>query len=131
MKKCFLLILVLFQLISISSTAQSSSCRAVRTGTFKVVSKESGTTLIKRGTKFQTEINKDLGVEIILSIKWTSSCSYELRPVKLVKGDPAMMGDGKTVITTKIKNITKHSYIAETSMTGSDVAIQFQVEILD
>ena len=102
----------------------------MHTGSFKVVTKESGTTLIKRTEKQQFERNDYLGYEIILDITWIDECSYELRPKKLIKGDPSIMGDGNNFVRTKIKNITAKGYIAETTGSFSPDSIDFVVEIV-
>ncbi|MEP6628755.1 MAG: hypothetical protein ABJA32_12260, partial [Ginsengibacter sp.] len=60
-----------------------------------------------------------------------NDCVYELRPKELIEGDPAILGDGKNVLTVRIKNINKKSYVAETSANFSKGIVDFEVEILD
>ena len=52
---------------------------------------------------------------MVFDIVWIDECTYELRPKKLIKGDPSIMGDGTHVLKTRIKEISKNSYTAETS----------------
>lgn len=123
--------LTLFALIiTLTAFGQKPSCKSLHTGSFKIFAKESGTTFIKRTGKIQIEKNDDLGYEIIFDITWTDECTYELRPKKLIKGDPSILGDGKNVLKTRIKKISGNSYMAETSANFSDLVIDFEVEII-
>lgn len=125
------LIAIFVQLFSPGTVAQKQDCKSVHTGTFKVVTKESGTTFIKRTTTQQIEINESFGYEIVFDIKWIDECTYELRPKKVIKGDPAIMGDGTNFVRVKIKDITVKTYIAETTASFSKATVDFLVEIMD
>ena len=94
------------------------------------ITKESGTTFIKRTEKLQTEKNDDLGYEMVFDIVWIDECTYELRPKKLIKGDPSIMGDGTHVLKTRIKEISNNSYTAETSANFNPGTFNFVVEII-
>ena len=117
-------------IITLTAFGQKPTCKSLHTGSFKVFTKESGTTLIKRTEKYQIEKNDNLGYEVIFDITWIDECIYELRPKKIIKGDPSIMGDGKNVLKTKIKKISDNSYIAETSANFSEVKFDFVVEIM-
>ena len=110
---------------------KQQDCKSVQTGTFKVVTKESGTTYIKRTPTEHTEKNDELGYEVIFDIKWINECTYELRPKKVIKGDPSIMGDGTNFVRVKIRDITAKTYIAETTASFTPATMEFLVEILD
>ena len=116
--------------ISFSASAQTPSCKSLHTGSFKVSSPESGPTYIKRTRTQQIEKNDEIGYELILELTWIDECTYELRPKKLVKGDPSILGDGNSFVRTKIKNITANGYTAETTSSFSDDVVDFYVEII-
>jgi len=126
-----LLFLSLFLGANVISVGQTRDCKSLHTGSFKVFTKESGTTYIKRTKKYQTEKNDNLGYEVVFDITWIDECTYELRPKELIKGDPSIMGNGQNVIKTKIKEISDNKYIAETSANFSDVIMDFVVEIIN
>ena len=127
-KPGFLTLLTL--IITLTAFGQKPTCKSLHTGSFKVSTKESGTTLIKRTEKYQIEKNDDLGYEVIFDITWIDECIYELRPKKIIKGDPSIMGNGTNVLKTKIKKISDNSYIAETSANFSEGKFDFVVEIM-
>lgn len=110
---------------------QNPPCKSLHTGTFKITTEETGTTFITRNDTLQTEENTFLGYKIIFDITWIDDCTYDLRPKKLIKGDPWILGDGKNVLRTRIKNITSKSYTAETSSNFDDGVINFEVEIIN
>ena len=126
-----LIILLIAIGFNLTSFSQKAACRSLREGTFKVTTKESGTTLIRRTKKLQIEENAFLKYKLIFDITWINDCVYELRPKELIEGDPAILGDGKNVLTVRIKSINKKSYVAETSANFSNGVVDFEVEILD
>lgn len=119
-----------FQVAMLTTFAQKLACKSLHIGSFKVFTKESGTTYIKRTPTQQFETNDDLGYKIIFSIKWIDQCTYELRPQKLLKGNPLIMGNGKDYVRTRIKDITSTGYTAETSSSFSEAIVDFTVEIV-
>lgn len=125
---------VIFLLFSIGASlplfAQKPTCQSLHEGAFKITTEETGTTLIKRTKTYQVEENARFGYKIIFDIKWLDECTYELKPRQLITGDPAIMGNGKNVLTTRIKKINKTTYVAETSANFSDQIMSFEVEIL-
>lgn len=131
MKIRFVFTAILIQLFSLGIFAQKQDCKSLHTGNYKVVAKESGTTFIKRTPTQQTEINESFGIEIIFDIKWINECTYELRPKKVVKGNPSLLGDGTNFVRVKIKDITVKTYIAETTASFAKEPMEFLVEILD
>ena len=118
------------QAIAFTISAQTPGCQSLHTGSFKVSSPESGVTYIKRTKNQQIEKNDEIGYELILEITWIDECTYDLRPKKLVKGDPSIMGDGTGWVRTKIKNITPQGYTAETTSSFSSEVVDFLVEIV-
>ena len=126
-----LVILILsIQIFTLTALAQKPTCKSLHTGSFKIYTKETGTTFIKRTEKLQTEKNDDLGYEMVFDIVWIDECTYELRPKKLIKGDPSIMGDGTHVLKTRIKEISNNSYTAETSANFNPGTFNFVVEII-
>ena len=121
---------LLLQIITFSLSAQVPNCKSVQTGSFKVSSPESGTTYIKRTKTQQIEKNDDLGYEVLFEVTWIDECTYELRPKKLIKGDPSIMGDGSSYVRTKMKNITAKGYTAEITSSFSEEVMEFVVEIV-
>ena len=124
------LFLVFFLVFSSAAFGQKPSCKSLHIGDFKIVSKEGGTTLIKRTEEEQWEKNESYGYEVIFSIKWIDDCTYELRPRKLIKGDPSIMGDGTNFVKTRIKDISDNTYVAETSASFFNQTIDFLVDIV-
>jgi hypothetical protein len=127
-KLLFLLSSIL--VVSLTTQAQKPTCKSLHNGAYKISSKETGTTFITRSKKQQVEKNEELGYEIIFDITWIDECTYELRPKKLIKGDPAIMGDGSSYVRTRIKNITEKGYTAETTASFSPDKVDFVVEIV-
>jgi len=115
---------------SITIFSQTPSCKSLHNGSFKIFDKDAGNTYIKRTDNVQTETNEKMGFEMTFDVKWVDDCTYELRPKKLIKGDPSMFGDGKGVLTTKIKTINETNYIAETTSNFSDQTLTFVVKII-
>jgi hypothetical protein len=68
---------------------------------------------------------------VIFDIKWIDKCTYELKPKKVIKGDPFIMGDGTNFVRVKIREITAKNYIAETTASFTPETMEFLVEILD
>lgn len=130
MSKSFLFLIFFTQILVITTSAQLPTCKSLHTGTFRISTRETGTTFIVRTEKQQTEKNDELGYEVIFDIKWIDDCTYELRPKKLIKGDPAIMDDGTNVLKTRMKNITAMGYVAETSSNFDTLIVDFKVEIV-
>ena len=125
-----IILAIVAQIFTLTILGQNATCKSLHTGSFKVYTEESGTTFIKRTKKQQIEKNEYLGYEVIFDITWVDECTYELRPKKLIKGDPEIMGDGSSFVRTKIKNVTTKSYIAETTASFSQGIVDFVVEII-
>jgi hypothetical protein len=122
--------IILVMLFAFTSAAQRPSCGQVQTGRFKMYTKETGTTYITRTTDKQTEKNDDIGFEVVFSVKWTDDCTCELRPEKLIKGDPSLMGDGTHVLKMIIKEVTADNYTAEISANFAPVVMNFKIDII-
>jgi hypothetical protein len=124
-----LFILLFFLATNLAIFAQTPDCKPLHTGTFKLVDEKSGTTYIKRTDKLQIEKNDILGYEVIFDIKWIDDCTYELRPKEVIKGDPAIMGNGNHVLTTTIKEISGKKYITQSSANFFHGVYVFVIEI--
>ena len=99
-----LVILILsIQIFTLTALAQKPTCKSLHTGSFKIYTKETGTTFIKRTEKLQSEKNDDLGYEMVFDIVWIDECTYELRPKKTDKGRPVHNGRRHSCIKNKNK----------------------------
>jgi len=90
---------------------QAQSCKPVHQGKFKISDNKSGVTVITRNENFQIEENKTLKIKMAFSITWIDDCTYELRPHKVLEGDPSYFIKDM-VITTVIKQVKKYGYQA-------------------
>lgn len=109
---------------------QNRSCRSLHKGKFKLTSEISGTTIITRTKKLQTEENADMSAKVVYYVNWVDDCTYELRVKEIVKGDPYLAGEKKDVVTVRIKEIKANSYIVESSSNFSDLVLVREIEIL-
>jgi hypothetical protein len=100
---CFLIFL------NISLNLNAQTCTSLHEGKFKLSEKELGITFITRDEKYQTEVNPIFN--IVFSIVWLDECTYELRPVKVIKGDASIL-EKDMVVTVEIIDIKKHGYKA-------------------
>jgi hypothetical protein len=116
--------------LSLTSWGQKKTCQSLHIGTFKVNSKDLGTTIIKRTKNLQIEENAHLGYKLAYDITWTSDCTYELSLKQVIKGDPSLMNDSKYVMKVRIKQIKKNSYITENSSTFSDKVTSHEIIIV-
>jgi hypothetical protein len=96
-------------------------------GKFKLSDKESGVTFITRNEKYQTEVNPDFN--LVFSITWVDECTYELRPVKVIKGDASIL-EKDIIVTVEIIDIKKHGYKAICTNNFSEEKSSCIVEIL-
>ncbi len=117
-------------ILSLKASAQTAACKVVHNGKFKIYSKETGTTFIRREKNIQIEKNADYGAELIFNIIWITECDYELRPKQVISGDTSILNKG-LVLKVHIKGVTKSKYIAETTSNFSDAKLEFVVQILN
>jgi hypothetical protein len=120
-----LLVFSLFFNLSLNTNAQT--CASLHEGKFKLSEKELGITTITRNEKYQTEANPSFN--IIFSITWVDECTYELRPVKVIKGDVSIL-EKDIVVTVEIIDIKKHGYKAICTTNFSKEKSTCIVEIL-
>lgn len=125
-----IIFLLVFQITASAAFSQLPTCKSLQVGSFKIESAEFGTTYITRTKTAQTEINNDYGIEMIFDIRWIDSCTYELRPKKLIRGPKELMGDGKLYIISRITDITENGYTALTSDNMNNEPMKFKVEIV-
>jgi hypothetical protein len=92
-------------------SASAQLCNNLYTGKFIVKDVETGITIITRNKKYQIEENKSLKQKTVYSITWTSECTYELRPVKVIEG-PSLEDIKDIIVTVEIKSVRKHGYKA-------------------
>lgn len=95
----------------IASGLQAQSCKSVQQGKFKIRDNNSSITVITRNENYQIEENKTLKIKMAFDINWIDDCTYELRPYKMLEGDPSYFVK-EMVITTVIKQVKKYGYEA-------------------
>ncbi|MDB5200685.1 MAG: hypothetical protein JWQ27_94 [Ferruginibacter sp.] len=121
---------MLMLLIYTPSFAQKPTCQDFHEGSFSITTAGTGTTMITRTKKQQIEESEQYGYKLLFDIVWTDECTYELRPKKVLRGDPAIFENGKIVLRTRIKQITNSGYTAETSSNFSPAVMEFEVRML-
>jgi len=114
-------------LLLFAMTSQSQNCSDFRTGLFKLSDDVFGKTIISRTETEQTETNKDHDVKMVYSINWTSKCSYELRPKKLLKGDPIYFGNPGDVIMAEIIKADDNTFTVKVTSNFSDQVNEFEM----
>ena len=120
---------ILLSVFSTGLQAQERGCKSIRDGKFRVLSNEIGVTNISRSGNIQREDMPDIGVTMLFDVNWIDECTYTLKPKKILKGNPALLMKN-LVITVKVKELNKNSYIAETTMNITDLVQEFKMEIL-
>lgn len=128
MKTVFIFLLVLGPIPGLF--AQKQACKDLHEGTFRLVDKLAGTTVMQRTKDIQVEENVEMGVKMIFSINWINDCTYELRAKEIIKGDPVLMGNKGDVITVNIKEIRANSYLAVTTANFTNFVLEKEIEIL-
>lgn len=126
----FLFLTFLTVLVHLQPAAQTRTCQSLHVGTFRAVSKEHGTTIIKRTKNVQVEENTHLGYKLVFAVTWINDCTYELRLKQVIKGGPKFSADAKYVITVRIKKIEEGSFTTENSSTFSNETSQHEIIIV-
>lgn len=122
--------IIILLLTIISYDLQAQSCQSVHQGKFKIRSENSSVTMIARNENYQIEENKTLKIKMAFSITWIDDCTYELRPYKMIEGDPSYFIKD-LVITTAITQVKKYGYQAVCSNNLYAGTQTFIVEITD
>ncbi|PCH66517.1 MAG: hypothetical protein COC01_07815 [Bacteroidetes bacterium] len=117
-------------LISSCSINISTKCSDLKTGKFKLVSEESGTTIITRTAKEQVEINKDFNVKVRYKVKWLNACTYQLFDAKIYEGDDYFEGKKTDTLTVKITEISNDFYKISTTSNFSDLSLEVKLAII-
>ncbi len=117
---------LVFLISSIYTNAQT--CASLHTGKFRLRDKENVVSIITRNEKYQTEVNPDFN--LVFSITWVNECVYELRPVKVIKGDASLLEQG-IIVTVEIVEIKKHGYKAFCTTNISEETNTFIIERLE
>jgi hypothetical protein len=128
--KLFPAIIITASLItSCSHSSGKGGCSQYRTGKFRYHVKEKKNNnyfVIEREEATQKETNEKTHVTSTASIKWTSSCTYELRYLEGAKHLSASSYRLKksTVITTEILKGTDDYYIFRSKNSASAAVLQ-------
>lgn len=113
-----------------SSISSSQSCSTVKTGEFKLESKHTGTTLIRRTATKQIEHNQKLDVKVHYSLKWLDECRYQMFDAQIHKGDDVIEGRKTDTTTVTITDIQATFYTATTNSTFMGLSTEVKVDIL-
>lgn len=124
------LLLIFTLLLSAIGFSQDPNCKSVRTGKFKIVTKETGVTLIERSADKQTEEDPETGDKTVSDIIWIDDCTYQLRNMKFIKGKPYDSDMPGEIFTCKIIKIKSESYIVQTTSNFSDMMLEREVLIV-
>jgi hypothetical protein len=109
---------------------QDRDCKSLHHGVSKLISKTSGITIITRTKDIQIEENEGLGFKIIYSVIWVDDCTFELRPLELVKGEKKYFGETSDIITVKIIERKRNSYLVRTTVNYTDMVLEREILIL-
>lgn len=105
-------------------------CSEVKTGKFRLMDEEIGTTLIKRTKTKQIENNKELKVKAKYDVVWIDDCTYQLKNPKRKKGDAKFIGQAGQVITVKILWIEDGVMRVKSSANFADIVVESNIEVL-
>ena len=122
-----LITLVLLIGIMSSSFGQELNCNRFKNGSFKLMDSLSGNTIITRQGKSQIEFNSLLNLRVKFKVKWIDDCTYELKYKKVLDNPNNIELSKKMILTVKIIETRKKSYIQEVSSNVSDLIIRNEV----
>ncbi len=125
-----LLLILLFLGLNLLGLGQTRGCQSLHEGKFKITTKETGTTIFTRTKNLQIEENSDFGFKMIFNVTWIDDCTYVLRPKKVTKGDPSLMGKKGNFLTIRIKDVKENSYVGVTTSNFFDTTQEFKIEVL-
>lgn len=128
MKRIFLALCVIS--ISVYSYGQKHNCKSLHEGVFKLLSDQTGVTVITRNKNIQTEINEKLATTIVYNVTWIDDCTYELRLKKQLSGDTQLAGKKDDVLTVKILKVKDKSYTARTSANFTTLTLEREIQIV-
>lgn len=78
MKRCFILLLVLFFCHGAFSQADSTACQNYKKGYFSYTDSAGNIVLVHRRNKYQYDKNTVTKVRTQFRLNWTGSCSYQI-----------------------------------------------------
>lgn len=81
--------IVLFSFAVLSSFCfkEAVNCDLVKTGKFKLIDNEYGTTNITRTENQQLEENKKFNAKVRYTLEWSDECTYKLFSPEVFRGD--------------------------------------------
>lgn len=123
------IIITAFLIASCSHSSGKGSCSQYRTGKFRYHVKEKNKNnyfIIERDEATQKETKEKTDVTTTASIKWTSSCTYELQYLEGARHLSASSSRLKksTVIRTEILKGTNDYYIFRSNSSASAAVLQ-------
>jgi hypothetical protein len=111
--------------------SEPKTCRDITTGTFKLVSPISGTSIIIRTATEQIEINKENNVVSKYQVNWLNYCCYQLYNQQIIDGPTYLQASSTDTITVRIVNMTNDSVFVDLSSNFSDTRYQTGMAILE
>ena len=106
MRAGFIIIALVFSL----GTLAQEDCAKIKNGTFKSVEEGRGDLIIIRKGKVQTEEHAATGLKLTMEVVWTSDCTYELRNVRVVKGEFSNPFPAGAVLHNEVIEVSDKSY---------------------
>lgn len=127
MKQLFVIIAIL---LSVGSFAQVD-CSKLKNGNFKSSEAGRGDLLISRKGKVQTEEHVATGVKLSMDIIWTSDCSYDLKNIKVLKGEFVNPFPSDAVVHNEIIEVNNKSYRVRCWVSvAPDQKFEFTIQII-
>lgn len=114
----------LFAMMSLLTYSQNLDCSMYKDGTFSLVA-NGGTYIITRKGSKQTEEVVKTGEIVSFKVVWVNSCTYTLTPTSKTAKKTGL--PKSAVVTVKITEVKKNSYMQTSTSSISDVVISAEL----
>lgn len=120
-------------LISLTSFAfgQTADCKRFKEGKFVIPNAEYGNSYLERKGNIQTEIGEKSGFKATFKVKWIDECTYTLQLKKIINNPDKIVFDKATIITVKILEVKKNSYIQRSTSNTFDTVFEGEIFVND
>lgn len=120
-------------LISLTSFAfgQTADCKRFKEGKFVIPNAEYGNSYLERKGNIQTEIGEKSGFKATFKVKWIDECTYTLQLKKIINNPDEIVFDKTTIITVKILEVKKNSYIQRSTSNTFDTVFEGEIFVND
>ncbi|MDD2983668.1 MAG: hypothetical protein PHQ74_09790 [Crocinitomicaceae bacterium] len=120
-------------LISLTSFAfgQTADCKRFKEGKFVIPNAEYGNSYLERKGNIQTEIGEKSGFKATFKVKWIDECTYTLQLKKIINNPDEIVFDKATIITVKILEVKKNSYIQRSTSNTFDTVFEGEIFVND